>query len=1257
MKTKNIQFPTFIGRTKEISKIDRHVDRWGGTVVVNIAGPGGIGKTAILRKIKEQYKAAPAILVTDIIDFSQTVHRSEAWILEQIVSVAPKQFPHYYRIMRNVQSATEPLTRLQQEGELVNAFLEDFSKIASRRRFVIFFDTLELIQDSPLFAFSLELAKRLQNTVLLLAGRRNDEKEFNAELERIFKPSQIKRIRLTGFSEKEAMQYFQETKTPHLKEVDPNLKKNIYFLSDGTPIKISLSLDWLDRGIPIMPDVMKLEPSRLRALPAKEIKSLRTQFESALMEGIRRFQSPVDEIILYMAHFNRRFNHKLLEFFFLSDLAPRQKARRSQQLLAELQELPFVKYANEDYFVLHDEMSRLVQSYVWDTFEDPERTLRKKLSERICDYYNEELNALPDWEVSTEQQRVTRRSYEVEALYYRLYADFRSGFREFEALFERLTADRRSGLAALILEFIQGFQTEPAFSEVMQYFLNGYYSGGVLIAREKFEEAAQKLEKGERQIREAFDSYDWKKAGPLDRYLYERRYLIYQQLGYCYRAMGDWKEAERNYQRALELAMELAGKVFEISETLERKKTFIQQIAEILNNLGNLYRLTGEFYEARLLCQTGFLLRQAWDLDTVMSLYVMSMILWEMGDTADSVVNLNKAEQMCTDDYRLALLKKYHAYILFRTGLTKEARPLLDEAEAILRQKIRRSELADALNIRCRMFRVDTDLVTGKVHQRSTMKYVEELGNEAYLLATQSNDKFRIAECHLTQAFHYYQWSQSERKNAAHYRQMALKQWEQGVSFARARYHQIYGLYCQLRGDIAFSAPKPEYKLAFEQYIEQCKVGTHFKQASYERGIDHLGDRLHSLSTTDPELALDFIDKITATWKNDPEVANRTELVDELQEVKRTIEEHEKLKDLQRKYNQARLEGKLEDARQYLDSIDEIPSLYTDADHAELLLGKSWVAHRQEHFGEARRYAKAALQLGYILNADKLMGNAHLSMTSILWDTTSTAEAAEHLKKAMQIFSKKNDPLGLAHARRFQNYILYRTGNFDHLLEKLHKVAEVFEKYQMNADVADLRNLMSRVARTNTVYSDLQLARKFAEEALLKAEESQDAYRKAECLLSLGVLSFREKKFEATLACYQDGILLLPLEAHAIRTVYEGIQGSAYFEKALQATGEERQNYFQRAFFSFSKELAEASQSKPATLARSLDWLFLKLLRLPSQQELTTYTQMMEQELKRLVESYPQLEKTLPNVERLLAQACEFYPFLQVNPVERDTKS
>ncbi len=1251
-----IQFPIFIGRDQELSDIDRQVARRGHSVTINITGSGGIGKTAILRKVQEHYRASPTMLVTDIIDFSHTVHRSEMWILEQMAAVYPKGFPNYRKWIRKIHTAPDTLTRIGHERELLAAFINDYNVLAHDYRFILLFDTLELIQDTPLFNFILEAIKPLKNTALFLAGRRNDEEFCLKELSRVFPSTQIKNIQLKGFDEKEAEKYFEETQTPRLKDIHPDLQKNIYFLSEGKPIKIALSLDWLDRGIPIMPEVIQVKPDDLRNKSTEEIAGLRRRFEFALMEGIRQFQTPVDEIVLYMAHFNKRFNRKLLETFFLNNLDKRQKTRRSKKLVDEIKALPFVKYTSDEYFVLHDEMARLVQTYVWDVVEDPDRTLRKELSERICAYYEDELKALPAWKDCTEQQRVETRSYEVESLYYKLYTDFRSGFSYFGYLYEKLTRDRRSGLAALALSFAREFGTDNSSSQVLKCFMDGYYTGGILISQERFEESIEKLVEGEKGLEKAISDEDWQKAAPLDLYLRERMHMIYQQLGFCYRSMGDWAHAEENYQLSLKMVLKQAENTFCLSGAFDRKTALARQIAETLNNLAYLYRLMGNFYEAHLLCQTSVMMRKTWGLDSVMSQYVMAMTLWEMGDTAESVNYLISAERECVDDYKFALLKKYHAYILFRTGLADQALPMLDEAEAIFRQKGQRSELADAINIRCRIYRVDTELIADKASRRGYMKYVEELGKDAYRLAKENKDKFRIAECHLTQAYHYYHWSKIDPQHALRYQQAALKQWHSGVELAQGAYHQIYSRYCQLRGDIAFDSPEPDYDLAFAQYIEQCKIATHFKQATYERAIDHLGERLRSLGGEDPDTALRHIRNIIETWNNDPALADDyTDLVEELNEVRLAIQESEKLKELKSNYDRAMLEGRLADAASYSDEILNIPGLYTDDRRAEILLVKSQVAHRQERLSESRRYAKVALQIGRDLKKNHLIGNANLMLTSILWDTTSTAEAAEHLKAAQRAFEQINDQIGLASAQRFQNYIYYRTRIYENLLENLGNAVRVLERHKMDADVADLKNIMSRVARTDPLDGDYGMARQYAEEALTKAESSGDVYRRAECLLSLAVLSLDEKKFEDALVYYEKGIAILPEEMHTIRTVYEGIRGSAYYEIGYLTNGQEQLTYWDQAFDAFIAELKEASQSKPASLVRSLELLFDFIIRLPSKEFVTKYTDQIERHMKEYGNINRQLARSLPHIYRMLEQTRQYYPYIRADTGRKDS--
>ena len=1203
----NIQFPKFVGRETQMAKIREQIAR-PGTVVVNIAGGGGVGKTTLLRKIVADYRrnVAANTLVTEVIDFSHTVHRVQTWVLDRIAAIQPEAFEDYFAQMEGIE-ALDPLVRMYREREALDAFVKNYNTLAEHYRIILLFDTVELVQNTHLLTFIIELVSehQLSNTVLILAGRHNDAPEITERLQAVFDPQSILTIHLTGFDEEEAHRYFEEAITPGLRELNPNLLENIYVLSDRNPIKIALSLDWLNRGIPLMTEITRITPEELRSRSEDELNEMKERFEHALMDGIRKLESPLYDVILYMAHFHKRFNKRMLEFFF-----PDQPA---DALLERLANLPFVKYINDDYFVLHDEMTRLVQKHVWDAVEDPDRTLRRDLSQQVCEYYRQELATFPPSSERTEQENITFWSYSVERMSYQLDTHFQTGYYRFETLFEELVADQRPGLASLAISFLEEFRHEKDYSPLLTCFVDGYYKGGVLLAQQRFREAEQTLQAKEQHLTQIIADLDWERAAPLDLHLRNQRHKVYHQLGFCYRSLGNWEQAIENYQRSLELALELAAQIdLQTINAEERQQMLMAQVAETLNSLANVYRLQGKLHQASLLCRNSILLRQTWEPQQVCkSQYVMGMVMWEIGNSTMAVDYLRFAEQSCPldDEMTLALIKKYRAYVFYRAGLPEQAIPLLEEAISVFQQRGQFSDLADALNIRSRIYRDHPHLPLNvkeskkeEEGQQWSIAKALELARKAYEIAERIGDEYRLAECHLTLAIHHYRLSQIEPQQGATHRQIALSHYEDGIKLARDRYYQLLSLYSAVRGHIAFD--ERDYEEAFRQYTQQCRLATRFKRAVYERAIDTLGNRLRELGNKDAITAELITAQVRDAWQQAQLSDEFPELLDEIAEIEKAILEQEELNSLKWEYRQAMLDGRWQDAIASCDRTLQISGLYTDVNRANILIDRVEALRKRgsiADLSEARRLAKVALQIGEDLNDPALIGNAHLSMAHVLWDTTSTAEAADHLAAAAAAFQEAHDPLRSARVEWLQAYMQYRTGFFREPLNALVDIAHVFQRHNLSAYLADVWNLMSRITRTDPDRPDLDTAGEYVERAFRCAKSAHDYYRLGECTLSRAFLAYRQQDWEQALQLCKQGLSYLTPETHLVRSVYYGLQGNVYFRLANAATRpKEREEYWQQAFEAYTNELVAATQAKPARLIRALDLIHIRMIRLPA---------------------------------------------------------
>lgn len=1249
----------FVGRVDELEKIHAQISRHTtGCSIINIYGSGGVGKTTLLRKIKEEYSNLPGYAVTDIIDFSQTASRVQAWVEAKITEASPQHFSLYIAEAAKVDSA-DSVDRPALLRHVTEIFIDEYNKFVNTGiKFILLIDTIELVQETSLFEGLLDVFSKLKNIVIVVAGRCISDvidTEFRERITQIASERPLG-ILLAGFNENEAHSYFEQTAKDI--KIHPDLEKSIYQLSQGNPIKIALSLDWLKRGIPLMDGITQLDPAKLQTLPQNELEDLQKQFERALMSGIRGLENEQDSrlpmIIQYMAHLHKRFNRGMVEFFFLQKITDKKrKKEESDALLKIIETLPFVKYLNDEYFVLHDEMTRLVQKYVWDEVADPDKELRRSISTKVLEYYNEEILYLHSLPNPTERQRITYWSYLAETMYYQLYADFKTGYIQFENLFENLVDNFRPNLASLAVEFLKEYSGQPEYSKLVKCFVDGYYQGGIYLAQGKMDDAEKILTNGKQTFEDILNNSGARRISPLDEHLLGRQYDIDNQLGYLYRNLGKHPLAVIHYNRSLDYALDTVKKLDALpSNSSGRKKELLAKIAETLNNLANVHRLLGEFHKAQIECLTSALLRKTWDEGQLAkSRYVMAMIMWEMGGTAEAIHYLRDAEQACPqeDETTRALISKYRAYLLYRAGSTEEELwPRLEQVEGIFSRRGHYSELADTLNLKCRINRDKVEILDNPVDKIKYLQAAESYALDALNKATESADRFRLSECHLTLARLYLTWSQINKGlvNTTMVQQ-AIDQHDKGLKLAEdGQYVRLLSFFKGIKGDIEFD--RQAYSEALTQYIQQCELAIRFKRSVLDRAIDTLGDRLRVLAKEQEATNVKrYAAKLTEYWIDRELKGKCQELLDEIEQVMGEVEQQECLDQISDQYEAAFNGGHWDKAIDCCNEMLALPILSSGVQRAKILLKKAQTLHIQGDLTSARRLAKAVLQIGTNLKDRDVTGNAYLLLAGVVWDATNTAEAAVALKRAMKEFDEINDDLGKARAIRLMSFIQMRTDQFDGPFEELMKLLPVFKKYKLDAELADVWNLLSRIARTDPERLKgeahgraMSESREYADKALKYAESSGDSYKIAEAYLTMAFIKLEEKNYREALEFCQKGENAASPKTYILQSVCQELRGTAIF-KQIENTPNVDLSKWEEIIDAYTQSLAAAARSKPSRLIYLADVVYHQLMRAP-----LGLLPALTDRIKAKWNAEPSTQK-YPIVLEMCDQAIRYRPFVE----------
>jgi hypothetical protein len=313
------EFPFFVNRQKELEVIRQAVSEVGKRQVVLVHGPGGIGKTRLLQKIREDYASAPSLVTSKVLDlyepelrvYVQWEHRVAQQVEEDR---AFANFWAEYRELMEVESrgvSAETLARVRERVDL--AFMKGFNRVAAEKRMVLLLDTLEEIQRvGALWPHLLDLMVRLDNVVWIIAGRHCDE--ACAEVDARIGSQNLHWLSLEGFSQEAADDYFdQYFKWPSVIYLDSEMREKIRLLTDGRPILIALAITWLENELPL-PEIEAWSVDEIRTMDQEALRKLVEAVKQALVRRLLAFDDMVDKVVLNMAWVERRFNADILDF-------------------------------------------------------------------------------------------------------------------------------------------------------------------------------------------------------------------------------------------------------------------------------------------------------------------------------------------------------------------------------------------------------------------------------------------------------------------------------------------------------------------------------------------------------------------------------------------------------------------------------------------------------------------------------------------------------------------------------------------------------------------------------------------------------------------------------------------------------------------------------------------------------------------------------------------------------------------------------
>ena len=419
----------FVDRRRVLREIEAQMTRGGAArgPVFFVSGPGGIGKTEVLKEILRRCRAGechsrPWFAASDVIDFYHLeTHSLEglAAAIDRVLKPGPQFLINFRRRLQEFHDLRWGLAGLQQEitrvqNEMGATLIQDLNAMARHRQVVLAFDTAERLMYEPdevqaplginmeetgvevLPWFLRSFLSQLENIVVLLAARPEPETppRLRQDLLACLKRRLVE-VKLPPFELDDTEEYWEAAAinanergagdvSTRIRRVNHGMREVIWRYTAGRPIILSLVIDYVTRADLLLDD-LKLPVGVVESMQGLEMEAAQKRLEARMVREFQERGLPADPAIKMLGWARRGLNVELLARLLETPL------EEAEPLFDTLRDLAFTKVRPENqHLFLHDEMYKLLWEHVLKHDEFGQR----RAFATIVSYYEEAIKGV-----------------------------------------------------------------------------------------------------------------------------------------------------------------------------------------------------------------------------------------------------------------------------------------------------------------------------------------------------------------------------------------------------------------------------------------------------------------------------------------------------------------------------------------------------------------------------------------------------------------------------------------------------------------------------------------------------------------------------------------------------------------------------------------------------------------------------------------------------------------------------------------------